>query len=89
MLKIDADNQDIFLAFLYAFKIKYMLAQQSNLTDFDNQESLFLLKETCLQYINNLDLKMIIEQMKNYGWIFDLSALEAKYLRYHMVFKNI
>ena len=89
MLSYNADFQDIFIAFLYAVKIKYMISQHSKVLDLDNQETLFELLETCLLYIKNLDMKMILEKIKDLGWTFDLSSFEKRYCRYNMVFKNI
>jgi hypothetical protein len=80
-LSVNADNNDIFFAFL--FTIRLVLFYEKT------KESILKLFEDSILYIDSLDRKHLLEKMKLVGWNLHFAMLEERYSRYHMLFKNI
>ena len=81
-LRIDSDNSDIFLAFLYAVELNQVLIETM---DFKN--IIFKMEET-LKYIDEIKVKEVVEEMKLLGWMTNFSILEEKYCRYQILYKS-
>jgi hypothetical protein len=80
-LSVNADNNDIFIAFLFTIRLAHLYEK--------TKESILKCYEENLSYIDSLDRKQMFEKMKLVGWNLQFGLMEEKYARYHMLFKNI
>jgi hypothetical protein len=78
--RVDSDCSDILLSFLFAVRLDRMLNK------LNNNEIVKTIKEN-LKFIEEINIKEIIEEMRNLGWIINFSILEEKYCRYHIIYK--
>lgn len=85
-LKVNAENNDIFISFLLSIKIYSLLKQnkQKNLT-YDDLASLIA---SSIAYVDCIDKKTLFEKMKLVGWSLNFTHLEQEYSRLHMLFKK-
>jgi hypothetical protein len=56
------------------------------LNKLNNNDIIKAIKEN-LEFIEEINNKEIIEEMRNLGWIINFSILEEKYCRYHIIYK--
>lgn len=82
-LRVSADNNDIFFAFLFTIRMKMMLSKNAS------DEDILKTMEKNILFTDEIDKKMLFEKMKTLGWALNFNTLEENYVRYHMLFKNI
>jgi hypothetical protein len=80
-LRVDADNNDLFLAYLFAIKLMNLLNNETKQKDI-----IKLIKENII-FIQNLEKKVMFEEIKLKGWSSNFSILEERYCRYHILYK--
>lgn len=88
-LKVNADNNDIFLAFLLSVKINLMLQETKKSTIAINYKDISAIIEKATLWLEELDKKHLFNEMKNLGWNMNFSGLEEKFYRYHMLIKSV
>lgn len=86
-LKVNADNNDIFLAFLLSVKINLMLEEQKALNV--NYKVISNIVEKATIWLDEIDKKHLFNDMKNAGWNLNFNILEEKFYRYHMLIKSV
>ncbi len=88
-LKVNADNNDVFLAFLLSVKINLMLQESKKSTIAINYKDISAIIEQANFWLEELDKKNLFNEMKNFGWNMNFSGLEEKFYRYHMLIKSV
>lgn len=88
-LKVNADNNDIFLAFLLSVKINLMLQETKKSTISINYKDVSGIIENANSWLEELDKKYLFNEMKNSGWNMNFSGMEEKFYRYHMLIKSV
>jgi len=88
-LKVNADNNDIFLAFLLSVKINLMLHESKKKTIGINYKDISAIIEEANLWLDELDKKFIFSEMKYLGWNMNFNNLEEKFYRYHMLIKSV
>lgn len=76
-LRVDADNQDIFLAFMFTVKL-YKCLKESG-------ENVLNVIKKCLDYISNVNKSEIFEEMRVKGYDLHFNLLEENYMRYQII----
>lgn len=80
-LRVDSDNQDIFNAFLFAIRLKFLL-----MDNYKVNMIIEILKDN-MNYIEKIERKSFFDEIKLKGWSLNFSILEEKYCRYHILYK--
>ncbi len=88
-LKVNADNNDIFLAFLLSVKIDLMLYNSKKNPFGLNYKDISAIIEEANIWLDEIDKKFLFNEMKNIGWNMNFSCLEEKFYRYHMLIKSV
>lgn len=88
-LKVNAENTDIFIAFLLSVKINLMLQEFKKPTIAMNHKDISAIIEQANMWLEELDKKAIFNDIKNLGWNTNFSSLEEKFYRYHMLIKSV
>lgn len=87
-LKVNADNNDIFLSFLASFRLYNQILERINTGKAPTYNDLIPMIENNVQFIEEIDKKVLFEKMKTLNWNMNFSNLEEKYSRFHMMIKN-
>ena len=88
-LRLNADNNDIFFAFMYSIRLNMLLnGLKGNMKNSTNDDVIGLMIKN-ITFIDDIDKKTIFDKMKTSGWILNFGVLEEKYNRYHMLFKTL
>ena len=88
-LRVNADNNDIFWAFLFTVRLNQLIENFKMNSKIISYPEITELIEENINYIDELDKKHLLEKLKNLGWILNFSHLEEKYSRYHLLYKNL
>jgi hypothetical protein len=88
-LRVNADNNDIFWAFLFSVRLNQLIENFKLQNKKISYPDITELMEENINYIDELDKKHLLEKLKNLGWILNFSHLEEKYSRYHLLYKNL
>jgi len=88
-LRLNADNNDIFFAFLYTIRLNILLSEKKGHIKKISYEEIIETMNKNQIYIDEIDKKALIEKMKSAGWVMNFGVLEEKYSRYHMMFKTL
>jgi hypothetical protein len=88
-LKVNADNNDIFLAFLLSVKINLLLQETKKSSIAINYKDISAITEKANSWLEELDKKNLFNEMKNLGWNMNFSGLEERFYRYHMLIKSV
>ncbi len=78
-LRVNAENTDILMAFIFTIRLNQNLKSNLEIED---------LIEENFTFLDEFDKKHFIEKLKNAGWSLNFSCLEEKYSRYHLLFKD-
>jgi hypothetical protein len=88
-LRLNADNNDIFFAFLYTIRLNTLLiSEKGKVKNLSSDEVIDIMHKNQI-FIDEIDRKSMIEKMKSAGWVLNFGSLEEKYSRYHMLFKTL
>ena len=80
-LRVDSDNYDLFMAHLFAIRLKFLLKESYKINMI-----LEILKEN-MSFVEKIEKKSFFDEIKLKGWSSNFSILEEKYCRYHILYK--
>lgn len=86
-LKVNADSNDLFLAFLVTVKINMMLQETKTLRL--NYKTITEILEKANAWLEEVDKKFLFNEMKKVGWSLNFNTLEETFYRYHMLIKPL
>jgi hypothetical protein len=84
-LKINADNDDIFLAFLLSVKIDILLREWKGRLNYKDVSKII---EKANIWVNEIDEKKLFTEMKKNELNLNFSSLEENFMRYQMLIKS-
>lgn len=85
-LKVNADNEDIFLAFLLSVKINILLKEWRGRLSYKDVSKLI---EKANLWVDELNEEELFSAMKKSGWNLNFSPLEENFMRYQMLIKSV
>jgi hypothetical protein len=89
-LRLDAENMDILMAFIYSISLHEMINENFGKVNIylktnDMNKSILELIETNHTKINQINKNDLAKQLREKGWNINFRLLENKYMRYHMI----
>jgi hypothetical protein len=84
-LRVDAENNDIFLAFLFTIKLHLELNCPVIGKNDDTNDKIINNIQDNLIYMDTMDKKDIFHQMREKGYDMNFNLLEEKYIRYQIL----
>jgi len=89
-LRLDAENMDILMAFIYSISLHEMINDKfgkinTNIKINDINESILELIQNNHTKINKINKNNLSNQLRDKGWNVNFRLLEDKYMRYHMI----
>lgn len=83
-LKINADNNDIFMAFLLSIKINLLLKEKKRLLFYKDISSII---EEANLWLNEINEEELFSEIKKSGWNSNFNSLEENFSRYQILIK--
>jgi hypothetical protein len=82
-LRLDAENSDIFISFIYSISLYNKLNEHTNI----NTDNILNIISENLKTLRTINKTELIKEIKEKGWETDFKLLENKYMRYHVLYK--